>query len=160
MNILKTFVICSFFVSISLTSLDVQARRYMGVENFWDAYALQEVIDIIQITSMEFDWYFFMGEEYRPSNQALGQMSCHTTEGKEIIELYEKALERFLSHYPDEPLPYEQAASELEEFVSGKDFTQCTRVEKVSDRTIEEIFFIEDGTFEGDPIIKVELENL
>ncbi len=157
--VLKIFLAIS--VLIFLLGGQVYANtRIHDCENFWDAYALQEVVEIIQITSLEFNWYFYLNETERPSDATLAEMSCSYSKGDELREIYNRAVDRFLLHYPDEPLPFDQASKELDRYICKREFSMCSQVEKISDREIQTILFIDLSLSEDMPVVKVELENL
>lgn len=152
---LRPLLLCFLLI----TSLQANARYYSFSKTWGDAFALHEVLEIIEITSYEFGWYFSIQEETRLTVTQLQQLNCIPDNGKSLLYLFKTALDQFLSYYPDEPLPFDLARVQMREYLEGRSFEVCSDVIKLErGAMLEKVYFIELGV-DGPSILRVEMEN-
>ena len=149
------------FLSAAMASPTAFATEKVDIlESWWSSYALQEVVETVQISSLEFGWYFNIEEVELPSKSHLEDLSCVPAGEEDLLNFYQRAVEKYQSHYPDENLPYVQAHSEIKNMAGPHLFQMCSESLEIKGHQVNKVYFLTSNAEESDLVLQVEYENL
>jgi hypothetical protein len=123
------FALPLFAVCVVLLSAVAEARPRYPVRGFGQSNALSIVLDTIYDASFDFEGMYLISHNI----DFLGdKKTCTTVSVQVILRHFKKIFDEFISYYPDEELPYDQALKDLKKIVGNGKYQRCHEVSTTS----------------------------
>lgn len=123
-DIVKTFFL-PIFVTVMMLVLAPSAHSAQPVGGFSQSNALSIVLDTIYDASFDFEGMYIITHniEFLGEKKKCSQVSVNM-----ILRHFKKIFDEFISYYPDEELPYDQALRDLKKILGSGKYQRCHEV--------------------------------
>lgn len=118
-----------FTAAVLLLSKPLMAQTSHPVRGFAQSNALSLVLDTIYDASFDFEGMYiithnieFLGEKKKCTNVSINVILRH----------FKKIFDEFISYYPDEELPYDQAIRDLKKIIGSGKYQRCHEIATTS----------------------------
>lgn len=124
-NIFSKIALPSLALALLLLSSMAEARTRYPVRGFGQSNALSIVLDTIYDASFDFEGMYIISHNI----DFLGdKRQCTTISVQVILRHFKKIFDEFISYYPDEELPYDQALRDLKKIIGTGKYQRCHEV--------------------------------
>lgn len=122
MRIRMLFVALVSMVCLGSAQLGAQSKALPDGRSFHDSGALIRVLDAIYDASFDFEGLYIITHNV----EFLGEkQKCEIVSSAALVAHIKKIFQEFISYYPDEELPFDEALKDLKEIAGGSDFKRC-----------------------------------
>lgn len=110
-------------VIVFMSTSQVSARAPLSAqETFHESGALMLVLDAIYDASFDFEGVYIVTHNIEFLTE---KKECEVVETQALVDHFKKIFQEFISYYPDEQLPYDEALDDLREIAGGSEFKHC-----------------------------------
>lgn len=128
-NIVRHIGLPLLLLSVLILSATAEARTRYPVRGFGQSNALSIVLDTIYDASFDFEGMYIISHNI----DFLGdKKQCSKVGTQVILRHFKKIFDEFISYYPDEELPYDQAIRDLKKIIGNGKYERCHEVATTS----------------------------